>query len=281
MQQHGLPEMDALAAAQGLDAESLEPVLRIYTLGRFAIVSHGVPLRYSRKAPSKPLLLLKTLIAAGGRQVAGSSLANMLWPDTDGDRAQQAYETTLHRLRKYLGDDRYLLMEDGRLTLNSDLVWVDVWCFERTAGALQRELRQTATRQSVADVVRHADNLLRTYQGHFLSRDETSCWSVSLQERLRSKYLHCILELGGFWEQQGQWNKALDCYLKGIEIDDLIETFYQRLMVCFSETGRQPEAVAAYRQCQRILSSVLGLEPTPETREIYQSIVAHQHFKAG
>jgi DNA-binding SARP family transcriptional activator len=281
MQQHSLPEIDAPAAAPGLDAESIEPVLRIYTLGRFAIASHGVPLRYSRKAPGKPLLLLKALIAAGGRQVAGSNLANMLWPDTDGDRAQQAFETTLHRLRKYLGDDRYLLTEDGRLTLNSDLVWVDVWCFERSAGALQRELRQTATRQSVADVVRHADNLLRTYQGHFLSRDETSCWSVSLQERLRSKYLHCILELGGFWEQQGLWNKALDCYLKGIEVDDLIETFYQRLMVCFSKTGRQPEAVAAYRQCQRILSTVLGLEPTPETRAIYQSIVAHQHFKAG
>jgi len=278
-QQYSLPDMGA--PAEEVAAESSRRPLRIYTLGRFTLVSDGVPLRYSRKAPSKPLLLLKALIAAGGRQVAGSSLAAMLWPDNDGDRAQQTFETTLHRLRKYLGDDRYLIMEDSRVTLNSDLVWVDVWCFERSVSALRRQLQHTAATQSMECVVGHAENMLRTYQGHFLSRDETSCWSVSLQERLRSKYLHCILELGSFWEQHGLWNKAIFCYQKGIEVDDLIETFYQRLMVCFRETGRCPEAIAAYHQCQRILSIVLALEPAAETRSIYQTLLEQQHYKAG
>ena len=104
---------------------------------------------------------------------------------------------------------------------------------------------------------------------------------MSLQERLRSKYLHCILELGSFWEQHGLWNKAIFCYQKGIEVDDLIETFYQRLMVCFRETGRCPEAIAAYHQCQRILSIVLALEPAAETRSIYQTLLEQQHYKAG
>jgi len=279
MQQPILPEPDPLA--DDLDADRGNLPLRIFTLGRFTIASDGVPLRYSRKAPSKPLLLLKALIAAGGRQVAGSSLAAMLWPDTDGDRALQTFETTLHRLRKYLGDDRYLLMEDGRLTLNSDLVWVDVWCFERSAGVLRRELGHANAMQSMERIAGYADYMLRTYQGHFLSRDETTCWSVSLQERLRSKYLHCIIELGNYWEQQRLWSKAIACYQKGIEVDDLIETFYQRLMVCFSETGRRSEAIAAYRQCQRVLSSVFALEPAAETRSIYRAILAQQHPKAG
>lgn len=255
--------------------------LRVYTLGRFSLVCDGVPLRYSRKAPSKPLLLLKALIAAGGRQVAASSLAAILWPDTDGDRAQQTFETTLHRLRKYLGDDRYLVMEDGRVTLNSSLVWVDVWNFERSVSALRRQLQHTSGKHSLERVTEHAENLLQSYQGHFLSRDEATCWSVSLQERLRSKYIHSIIELGHFWEQHGLWNKAIFCYRKGIEVDDLIETFYQRLMVCFRETSRRPEAIATYHQCQRILSVVLSLEPVAETRSIYLNILEQQHHKAG
>ena len=89
---------------------------------------------------------------------------------------------------------------------------------------------------------------------------------------LHYQYIHCLIDLGRFWERQGQWNTAISCYQKGIEVDDLVETFYQRLMLCLVKMGRKPEAMAVYRQCQRILSVVLGLEPMDDTLAIYQSI---------
>jgi hypothetical protein len=36
---------------------SEKTTLKIYTLGQFSIVRHGVTLRHTRKAPHKPLLL--------------------------------------------------------------------------------------------------------------------------------------------------------------------------------------------------------------------------------
>ena len=93
-----------------------------------------------------------------------------------------------------------------------------------------------------------------------------------MRERLRSKYIHCLIELGHYQERLGSWDKAILCYQKGIEVDDLVETFYQRLMVCLVETGKKPEAMAVYRQCRQILSVVLGLEPMDETQALYQSI---------
>jgi DNA-binding SARP family transcriptional activator len=83
------------------------------------------------------------------------------------------------------------------------------------------------------------------------------------------------VELGHFWEKHGLWDNAILSYRKGIEIDDLVETFYQRLMICLIKTGRKPEAIAVYRQCRRLLSVALGLEPMDETREIYQSILSN------
>lgn len=252
-----------------------EKPLRIYTLGRFSIASHGEPLQHARKLPQKPLLLLKAVIASGGRQVGNGYLISLMWPDKEGDLAQQAFDTTLHRLRKYLGDDRYLVVEDGCVTLNSELIWVDVWSFEKFLGDIRGYIRKCTVNEELVEIERLAQSLLAIYQGHFLAREEVTYWSVSIRERLRSKYIHSLVELGHFWEKHGFWDNAILTYRKGIELDDLVETFYQRLMICLIKKGRKPEAIAVYRQCGRLLSVVLGLEPMDETREIYQSILSN------
>jgi len=256
--------------------------LRIYTLGRFSVVRNDTPLRSARKSPGKPLLLLKALIASGGRQISAGSLCSILWPEQDGDRAQQAFETTLHRLRKFLQDDGFLLLEDGHLSLNNARVWVDIWDFERNLGVLRNALAHPDARDCPAIVDATGGHVMALYQGHFLMRDDPpSCWMISLQERLRNKFVHTLLQTGDYWERRGLPEKAIDCYRKGIEVDDLIETFYQHLITCYGRTGREPEAIAAYRQCRHLLSVVLGLQPTAETQARYQKILSHYHRRAG
>ena len=281
--QYTLPAMGTRADSGSVaDAPELaQNLLRVYTLGRFSLIRGGEPVRYSRKSPSKPLLLLKALIASGGRQVAAIHLASILWPDKEGDLAQRAFDTTLHRLRKHLGDDNYLQMEDGRLTLNSDLVWVDAWECERQLTRLRGLLIHHTDADMISQISTCADGIMRVYQGHFLARDVSTCWSVSMEERLRNRFVHAILELGTFWERQHLHARAVLCYQKGIEVDDLIETFYQRLILCLGRTGRQPEAIACYRQCKHVLAIVLGLQPTNETQHIYRSILTHYQQQTG
>lgn len=255
--------------------------LQVYMLGRFTIVGEGRPLRNGRKSPGKPLQLLKALIATGGRQVETARLAALIWPDKEGDLAQRALESALHRLRKHLGNDRYLLLENGRLTLNSDLVWVDVREFERQLATLRGLLLQPAHPATVNRISAIGDRLMCVYQGHFLSREQTTSWSVSLEEHLRSRFVHGMLALGRFWEERGLPARAILCYQKGIVVDDLIEIFYQRLMTCFDSIGQQSEAIACYRQCRHVLSAVLGLQPTEETQHIYHTIISHRRQQVG
>jgi len=255
--------------------------LRVYTLGRFTLMRDGETVHYTRKSPARPLLLLKALIAAGGRQVGAANLASTMWPDKEGDLAQQAFDTTLHRLRKYLGNDRYLILEDGRLTLNSEQVWVDVWECERQLTRLRGLLSRHSGADTANEISHCADRIMRVYQGHFLAREQSTCWSVSMEERLRNRFVYAMLAMGSYWEQQGLPAHAVLCYQKGIEVDDLIETFYQRLMLCLARTGRQPEAIASYRQCKHVLAVVLGLQPTEETQQIYRSILTHYQLRAG
>jgi two-component SAPR family response regulator len=244
----------------------------IYTLGRFSLLLKGEPASFGRKTPQKPLEFLKTLIALGGRDVSPTSMTSVLWPDADGDTAQRSFDTTIYRLRKILSDDGILTLKDGRLSLDSRHCWVDVWVFERLLGQVQRIRSCDSTGRDAARLDLLTCRLFSLYQNHFLASEDMTSWSVSLRERLRSKFIYTLLDVGRYWELHGFWDKAIQCYQKGLEVDNLIEVLYQRLMSCCIETHRISEGMAAYRCCRQILSILLGLKPEPETESLYLAL---------
>ena len=75
--------------------------------------------------------MLKVLIALGGRDVGVEQITDALWPDSEGDKTRNAFEITLHRLRKLVAADNIVLVKDGRVSLDPRYCWVDVWAFER------------------------------------------------------------------------------------------------------------------------------------------------------
>jgi DNA-binding SARP family transcriptional activator len=96
--------------------------------------------------------------------------------------------------------------------------------------------------------------------------------AASPREKLRSGFLRAVALLGQCYEDCERWEEAVSCYGKGIEADNLAEELYRRLMVCHIRQGREAEALSVYRRCRKTLSSVLGVEPSTETRAIADSL---------
>jgi len=263
---------NALEQTVPLARDTALQTVRIYTLGRFSLLLHGQPAVFGRKTPQRPLDLLKAVVACGGRDIGISMLTAALWPDSDGDDAKRAFDTTLFRLRKILGDDRVITLREGKVSLDSRYCWTDVWAFERLLGRLHRIRNLDAAGKDALLLEQLTTQLLALYQDHFLAREDMTSWSVSLRERLRSKYIHNLLETGHYWEKHGFWEKATVCYHAGLDVDDLIEVFYQRLMVCYLEMRRYSEGMATYRRCCRVLSVSLGLQPEVETENLYNEL---------
>ncbi len=290
VQHHSMPDAACLEEAHALAADDRSELqghvsqfpdptaadkpwpVRIFTLGRFSILVDGLPPQHGRKIPHRPLDLLKALIAMGGRRVSCTKLAAMLWPDVDGDTARKTFDTTLYRLRKLLKHNEALLCVDGTLSLDATYCWVDTWAFERLIGRVNRVVIGHSHEANPVDMQRMCDHMFRLYQDHFLQNEDTSSWSISMRERLRSKFVHHLVECGDYWEQRADWKRALECYRKGLEVDDVIELFYQRIMVCYLELDRNSEGMAVYRRCRQILSVVLGLKPESRTEQIYEEL---------
>jgi len=249
-----------------------EPPVRVHTLGRFAVQAHRQPVTLTRKRQHKPFELLQVLIALGGRDVHSETLAAALWPETDGDKAQNTFDVTLHRLRRVFGMKELFLLNDRRLTLNSQMAWVDVWAFERTINHCERLLARSADPAVLRQLSRYSERLLTLYQSAFLEREAVRPWMLSLRERLRSKLLRHILDAGKVWQNHNEWAQAIRLYQKGLEIEPVGETLYQHLIVCYRDTGNLAEALNAFHQCRRQLAVQLQIQPSLRTFTLYQSL---------
>jgi DNA-binding SARP family transcriptional activator len=248
--------------------------LKIFTLGRFSLVKDGVPVRFSGKVQKKPLSLLKALITLGGREVSEEHLLDILWYDADGDVAHKSFATTLHRLRKLIGNERVIQLQEGRLTLDTRYCWVDVWAFERILGQVEVAWREGAHEKQKEYTIQLAERALDIYKGPFLPGETDQPWTISYRERLRSKFLRTVKRLGLYWEEAGNCEKAVDCYQKGLEVDDLAEEFYQRLIYCYHSLGRRAEALTVYNRCRSTLSMILGVDPSPSTEALCKKLLS-------
>jgi LuxR family maltose regulon positive regulatory protein len=243
--------------------------IQIYSLGQFKLIINGKPFKVSKKAQKKPLEMIKVLISFGeGHEVGKAQLSDILWPDAEGDKAQRSIDTTLHRLRQLLRHDKAIILREGKLSIDLRYCWVDSMAFER----ILKQAEDYAKKKDRKSVIQSLEKAIALYKGTFLGGEADGPWAISYNEQLRSKFLRAIERLGNYLEEEGELSKAVDCFLKGIEVDNVAEVFYRRLMICMKQLGRKTDALSVYQRCEKTLSSSLGLEPSPETKAIKESL---------
>jgi len=266
-----MAELLALALAHGIEPEFTRALIRerrleapspatidwpwplaLRTLGDFIVIRDGEPLVSKGKAQKRPLEMLKALIALGGRHVDASMLTAKLWPDAEGDDAKTSFDSGLYRLRKLLDVDGALTLAEGRLSLDDRLVWLDVWAFEQALDATPPDI----------------DAALACYRGHFLGLEAPAPWALPLRDRLQARLARAVLARGQALEADKKFAAARTLYERALELDNLAEAVYRRLMVCQRELGDPAGALTTYRRCRELLSIVLGRKPAAETEAI-------------
>ncbi|MDH5324093.1 MAG: hypothetical protein OEZ68_13065 [Gammaproteobacteria bacterium] len=243
--------------------------IRIYTLGRFSINMQNQDVNFCSKGQRKALELLKTLIAFGGREVGEIRICEALWPDSDGDVAHTTFSVTLHRLRKLLGNDT-LVLSDGRLTLNAEKCWVDVWSVERLIGQIRQILNSSPVDAGkIADLVHQTMSM---YHGPYLGNEDEQPWFLSYRQKLHTKFFRTVMQVCRYLEQNDQCDVAVNLYEYGIEIDNLSETTYLHLMKCYIKQGKYSEAMRVYQRCSNILQAHFGMGVSHEMRSLHRSL---------
>jgi LuxR family transcriptional regulator, maltose regulon positive regulatory protein len=237
--------------------------IKIQTLGGFAIHRDGAPMQFTGKVQRRPLALLKTLIAFGGRKVSEARLAESLWPEAEGDTARMNLRPAIHRLRKLVGAD-VLHTEDGRLSIDPARCWVDTWALERRLDALSDKASPPCDPR---DAYKATRQLFALYTGPFLPGDDMP-EAVNLRERLGLKLIRHVLDLGEALQRAGAWPEALTLYEQSVAVDPYAEGLHRGLMQCHLALQQPAEVLRAYERCMAFLKSQFGLAPSAETRSL-------------
>lgn len=236
---------------------------KVYVLGRFRLLKADAPVRFSRRAPRKPLELLQALIAFGATEVPARALIDALWPDSEGDAGYHALESALYRLRQLLGAADAVRMENSGLSLDRSQFWVDMW-------EVEDELQ--GARRTEPNHPERVSRMRQLYVGHFLEHETEKPWALKTRQTLRDRFLRYMRNEARLYESRNLWREAATVYQSGLELDSLSEDLYRGLMVCHRELGDHSEALHAYRRCRELLTKFLGVPPNAKTQEVYFSV---------
>jgi DNA-binding SARP family transcriptional activator len=183
-------------------------------------------------------------------------LAFLLWPGSTERQAQTNLRKVLHTLRRALpGADGLIEIGPRTLRWRADApLWLDVEHFERALAEGR-----------LGDAV-------ETYTGELLEGryDE---WLVDERERLAGLYLEALERLARQHEGSRRWPEAIRCAERLVAQDPLREESHRLLMQLCRASGDRARAVRAYHVCATALERELGIEPSPETLAVYESLV--------
>jgi len=91
-------------------------------------------------------------------------VADVLWPDADGDAARNALDNAVHRLRKWLGGEDRIVLRHGALALNRERCWSDVQALHAALDRFENGAPEEAAAQ--LKIIR------QLYRGALLPGDE-------------------------------------------------------------------------------------------------------------
>jgi predicted ATPase/DNA-binding SARP family transcriptional activator len=237
--------------------DSYSDRLHLNLFGQLRIKRGITPIRLPTRKLDSLLAYLVLHPGAHGRE----KLASLFWGDVPDEQARASLRNALAILRKRLGRD--LLIADRELVqLNPTYpLWVDALEFEAQANRCH-----TATSFD-PDAIS-----IDTYNGDLLE-DYYDDWILADRERFHNLYLETLLLLTHQLRANSDYERAIQFAKQVLACDAANERGHQHLMFCYVALGNRSAAIRQFEACVRALREELAVEPSPETKVLYEWIL--------
>ncbi len=240
--------------------------LEIRVLGPLQVLrdGHAVDL-----GPPRQRALLAVLVLSANEVVSGERLIDELWGERPPASAPNMIQVYVSRLRKALGPER-LVTEKPGYVLRVDEGQLDAMRFAELVD--QADLLMSAGAASTAREL--LDEALGLSRGPPLADFSYESFAQGALARLENARLETL-------ELRGDADLALGRHARLVgELEQQIadhpfrERLRGQLMLALYRSGRQAEALEAYRAARTTLVEELGIEPGPALQALEQAILA-------
>ncbi len=215
----------------------------------------------------KPLSREVMFYVADHQQIDRDVLVENFWPHHPPGRQTANLHMAVYALRRALGKD--VVQLDGTVYgVNPEIaVEYDVGRFERAA--------------DIADGLPRGDprrffaltEAINAYAGTFLP-EFTSDWVIERRRGLELRYLDLLATHAEEALVRDQPQRAVGTLRRALEIDPYRDDLNRQFMEVLGRLGRRSEIVAHYQRYVRLMADELGLDPSPQMREIYDRLIS-------
>ncbi|MGB8648208.1 MAG: adenylate/guanylate cyclase domain-containing protein [Anaerolineae bacterium] len=243
-------------------------MLQVRLLGQFDILADGKRVAIPARAGQS---LFAYLILTAGTVHRREKLAGLIWPDTSDETARRNLRQQLWLIRKALAPPSaalaappsppsdYLRVDEISIGFDSETdFWLDV-------AQLQRPI---AGDDELNDLI----NKLSLYRGELLPGFYDD-WVSLEREHAQSVFearMHLLMERLVAAER---WTAVLEWAEKWLSLGDTSEPAFRALLLAHASRGDLAKVTAIYQRCVAALRDELGVEPSIETRALYDGLV--------
>jgi DNA-binding SARP family transcriptional activator len=252
------------------------PPVRVRVFGGFEVVTPNGPIAERSWRKRKARLLFAMLVTLQGRDVARDQLMEHMWPDMDEARSRNNFYVVWSTMKRALAGEVAGSVPDCFETVGGlcrslpEFVSSDLDDFE----SIVRGLRRAEAVGGADDVLLACDRLAEVYRGDLLPGDLYEDWFAELRDRCRHTFCDALVSGVRILQERRETERAMDLLRRALAVDPWREDLYQLAMELQISRGQRSGAIETYITCQSKLRNELGIDPSVETRSLYQAVLA-------
>jgi DNA-binding SARP family transcriptional activator len=205
-------------------------------------------------------------------------LASVFWGNYSTNVSRKYLRNALWKLRSVFQSvgaelEDYLQVNDDSITFQrSSPYQLDVEIFENLLAAT-RNLQGEELSQEQAQQLNQAIEL---YDGELLEGVDEE-WCLYERERLNLLHLNTLLKLMVYHRSHHTYTLGLEFGERILAFDNTRENVHREMMHLYWLLGEPQMALVQYHHCEQILHDQVGVEPSDETRSLYQQMLHHRY----
>lgn len=251
------------------------PPVRIHLAGRLAVEVGERRIDQSDFPGQQGRVAFALLVVERSRPVGRAELVDALWPADAPSSCDVALNAIMSKLRTL--SSRAGL--DGASTLVSSQ-----GCYE-----LRLPSNAWVDLEAAADAIHEAETALRAADpaaaygpsavAHHIARrpllpGADGPWLEVRRQRLRNTLLRALECRAEVYLWNAEHSLAIDAAQELVALEPLRESGHRLLIRALSESGNSAEALRAYERCRRLIAEELGVDPSRQTKAVYESVLA-------
>ena len=234
--------------------------------------------------PSRPLAadawttrrardILCFIVSRRHHRASKDTIIDTFWGETDMGAVEKNFHPTVSHIRKALNSNQplkqnFLLYRDGDYQLNPEFSYlIDTEEFDRLLSVGENARRA----RNLDECVRAYEQALALYRGEFM-QGSYELWVEEQRTYYREQYLRLLESLAAVAESAADWQKAMHLAQLIVREDQFREDIHCLILRAHCAMGNRRAVKEHYEGLKRILENELGVEPSAETKKLYQKL---------